>query len=82
MAEIAKVRFLGTEYNIKSITDTSLSEAGTPADAAAVRGEVNKLIEVSFEQVNGRIETPNIVNGTWVNGGSSAGGNRAWPKPC
>lgn len=77
MAEIAKVRFLGTEYNIKSITDTSLSEAGTPADAAAVRGEVNKLIEVSFEQVNGRIETPNIVNGTWVNGGSSAGGNRA-----
>lgn len=36
MAEISKVRFNGTDYNIKSITDTSLSESGTPADAAAV----------------------------------------------
>ena len=77
MAEISKVRFAGVDYYLKSITDPTLSEAGTPADAAAVRGEVNKLIEVSFEQVNGRIETPNIVNGTWVNGGTSDGGNRA-----
>lgn len=43
MAEISKVRFGGVDYDIKSITDTSLSEAGTPADAESV-GNTNSGI--------------------------------------
>ncbi len=43
MAEISKVRFNGTDYDIKSITDTSLSEAGTPADAESVGKANDKL---------------------------------------
>lgn len=40
MAEISKVRFNGTDYDIKSITDTTLSEAAIPADAKAVGDEI------------------------------------------
>lgn len=40
MAEISKVRFGGVDYDIKSITDTALSKAGTPADAESV-GKAN-----------------------------------------
>lgn len=42
MAEISKVRFGGVDYDIKSITDTSLSKAGAPADAGAVGNIVEK----------------------------------------
>lgn len=43
MAEISKVRFGGVDYDIKSITDITLSEAGTPADAKAVRDRVEGI---------------------------------------
>ena len=43
MAEISKVRFGGIDYDIKSITDTSLMEIGTPADAKAVGDKIDSL---------------------------------------
>lgn len=43
MAEISKVRFNGTDYGIKSITDATLSEAETPADAKAVGDEFKSI---------------------------------------
>ena len=52
MAEISKVRFNGTDYDIKSITDTSLSEAETPADAKAVGdnlANVNDFEKTTFK---------------------------------
>lgn len=36
MAEISKIRFGGVDYDIKSVVDTTLTEAGKPADAATV----------------------------------------------
>lgn len=42
MAEISKVRFGGVDYDLKSITDTSLSESGTPADAMGTRLKLSK----------------------------------------
>lgn len=43
MAEISKVRFGGVDYDIKSITDTSLSEATIPADAGAVGDAIGDI---------------------------------------
>jgi len=40
MAEISKVRFGGVDYDIKSITDTTLAKDGTPADAAVVGNKI------------------------------------------
>ena len=55
MAEISKVRFGGVDYDIKSITDTSLSEAGVPADAASVKRELNGIRE----------NTKNVFDVSW-----------------
>ena len=45
MAEISKVRFNETDYDIKSIVDITLSTAGTPADAGAIHAVINQIGE-------------------------------------
>ncbi len=50
MAEISKVRFGGIDYDIKSITDTTFSEKGTPADAKATGDKISGLSDVFLIQ--------------------------------
>lgn len=55
MAEISKIRFGGVNYDIKSITDTSLLESGVPADAKITGKRINKASGITYIE-------------SWING--------------
>lgn len=65
MAEISKIRFGGIDYDIKSITDTSLIETGTPADAKVVGDEIGEIKDATITTTTGE----SVSAGTNLDGG-------------
>lgn len=56
--------------------DSTLSQSGQAADARETGDRIDSLIEKTFAHVNGSIDTPTIVSGSWASGGAAVGGNR------